>query len=63
MCVCVNECVNECVACMSRYVQVCCFGGADGCLPVTMLVDECQCGLLMFICLPLFERLVVKLGE
>ena len=40
--------------------QVCAgvfFGGADGCLPVTMLVDECQCGLLMFICLPLIETL------
>ena len=55
---CGNECVNECVACMSRYVHVCCFVGADGCIPVTMLVDEGQCcGLLMFICLPLFETL------
>ena len=33
-----------------------CFVGAQGCIPVTMLVDVCQhCCLLMFVCLPLFK--------
>ena len=32
------------------------FGGADGCIILTMLVDVCQCcDLIMFMCLPLFE--------
>ena len=47
MCVCVCVCVC-----------VCCFVGADGCIPLTMLVDACQCcRLLVFICLLLFETL------
>ena len=30
----------------------CCFGGVDGCMPLTMLADVCQCCcLLMFVCL------------
>ena len=49
-------------------MYVCCFGGADGCIPLTMLVDACQCcHLLMFInyMLTTFRAtfLVVKLGE
>ena len=53
--VCTHVCVCACV---------CCVGGADGCIPLNMLVDVCQCCcLLMFICLPLFETLVVRLGE
>ena len=36
---------------MCVYVHVCCFGGADGCIPLTMLVDVCHCSrLLMFEC-------------
>ena len=36
----------------------CCFGGADGCIPLTMLVNVCQsCCLLMFVCLPLSRHL------
>ena len=32
----------------------CCFVGANGYIPLTMLVDVCQCCcLLMFVCLPL----------
>ena len=32
----------------------CCFVGANGCIPLTMLVGVCQCCcLLMFVCLPL----------
>ena len=38
VCVCVCECVSECVACMSRYVHVCCFGGADGCIQLSISV-------------------------
>ena len=46
---------RECV-----YLCVCCFVGADGCIPLTVLVDECQCcRLLMFICLPIFETLSI----
>ena len=34
----------------------CCFGGAGGCILLTMLADECQCcRLLMFVCF--FETL------
>ena len=45
-CVHVHVCVQVC--------GLCCFGGADGCIPVTMLVGVCQCcSLLMFVCLPL----------
>ena len=28
---------------------VCCFGDADGCILLIMLVDACQCCLLTFI--------------
>ena len=45
MCVCAQVCVRA---------FGCCFVGANGCIPLTMLVDECQCCcLLMFVCLPL----------
>ena len=31
----------------------CCFVGVDGCIPLIMRVDVCQCCcLLMFVCLP-----------
>ena len=41
MCVCVCVCVC---------VSVCCSDDADGCIPLTMLVDSCpNCRLLMFI--------------
>ena len=55
VCVCVYVCVHVqvCVC-----VCVCCFVGVDGCRPLTMLVDVCQCcRLLTFICLPFFETL------
>ena len=57
VCVCAQVCGCGCG---------CCFGGADGCIALTMLVDVCQCCcLLMFVCLPLSRDtfLVVKLGE
>ena len=67
MCVCVRACalVQVCVcACACRCVCACaqmcvcafgcCLVGANGCIPLTMLVDVCQCCcLLMFVCLPL----------
>ena len=68
MCVCVcgaDGCMCVCV-CVVLVVQmgvcvcacVCCFGGADGCIPLTMLVDICPCSrLLIFVCLPLFDTL------
>ena len=38
-------------------------GGADGCIPLNMLVDVCQCcRLLMFVCLPPFETLSLLLN-
>ena len=38
-------------------VSGCCFGGADGCIPLIMFVDVCQCcWLLMFVCLPLSKH-------
>ena len=37
---------------------MCCFVGADECVPLTVLVDVCQCcRLLMFECLPPFKTL------
>ena len=40
--------------CVCRCGGVCCFGGMDGCIPLIMLVDVCQCCcLLMFVCSPL----------
>ena len=42
--------------CARTNVCDCCFGGADGCILLTMLADECQCcRLLMFVCF--FETL------
>ena len=39
-------------------MRVCCFGGADGFIPITMLVDVGHCcRLFMFVCLPLSETL------
>ena len=56
-----------CTMCVCAGVYVCCFGGADGFIPLTMLVDACQCcHLLMFInyMLTTFRDLfLVKLGE
>ena len=40
--------------------------GADGCIPLTMLADVCQCCLLKHVCmLTAFQDtfLVIKLGE
>ena len=60
----VGACV--CVRARGRAVYVCacvcCFVGADGCIPLIMLVDVCQYRrLLMFVCLPLFEtRFLLK---
>ena len=42
------------LACVCICAFGCCFVGANGCIPLTMLVDVCQCCcLLMFVCLPL----------
>ena len=40
LCMCAGVCVHVqvCVC-----VCVCCFGGADWCIPLTMLVGVCQC--------------------
>ena len=57
MCVCVCVCVRVRVGVRAREgvrmcEQVCvcafgcCFVGANGCIPLTMLVDVCQCMLL-----------------
>ena len=62
VCVCVRAraraCVYACV-CTRRCVCACvCFVGADGCIPLSMLIDVCQCCcLLLFICLPPFDTL------
>ena len=49
MCVCVCARAGVCM-CMCAQVCVyefgCCFVGANGCIPLTMLVDVCQCMLL-----------------
>ena len=63
VCVCVSVCVCVCVCVRARalerwcvYVRVC-FGDADGCIPLTMLVGVCQCcRLLIFVCLQLFDK-------
>ena len=60
-CACVRACVRaRAGVCMCVCAQVCvcafgcCFVGAKGCMPLTMLVDVCHCCcLLMFVCLPL----------
>ena len=39
------------------YTSLCCSGDADGCIPLTMLVDLCQCCLLTFVCLLPFKTL------
>ena len=68
VCVCVraHACVHVCMCVHSCvYVHLCVFG-ADRCIPLTLLVDVCQCRcLLMFVCLlPLRDTfLAVKLGE
>ena len=61
---CVGEGGSRAELCALRCVSVhVCVGGADGCIPLNMLADVCQCCcLLMFICLPLFE-ILVRLGE
>ena len=55
-------CLHLLKFCARRCVDVgcgCCFGGADGCILPTMLVDVCQCCcLLMFVCLPLSRHLL-----
>ena len=49
MCACARRCGCGCG---------CCFGGVDGCIPLTMLVNVYQsCCLLMFVCLPLSRHL------
>ena len=61
VCVCACVCKRTCAGvCMCACTQVCvcafgcCFVGANGCIPLTMLVDVCQCCcLLMFVCVPL----------
>ena len=69
MCVCVCVCARARARAVMRAGVwkwgVCCFGGADVCIPLIMLVDVCQCCcLLMFVYLPLLDTfLVVKLGE
>ena len=68
VCVCVHACVRvHSCKCMCVCVQVyvwafgCCFVGANGCIPLTMLVDVCQCCcLLMFVCLPLLRHFPCK---
>ena len=52
MCVCVCACVCVCVCVhMDTHVCVVVGGGADGCIPLTMLVDVRQCCLLIiFVC-------------
>ena len=53
-------CVCVCV-CMCRCVVV--IVGVDGCVPLNVSVDVCQCcHLLMFVCLPLFETLSLLLN-
>ena len=53
MCVCVSAGVCTCV-----YACVHCFVGVVECIPLTMLVDACECcRLLMFVCLTLFKTL------
>ena len=56
VCVCVRACAGVCM-CVSAQVCACafgCFAGANGCIPLTMLVDVCQCCcLFMFVRLPL----------
>ena len=60
VCVCARVCAQVCVCAFGCY-----FVGANGCIPLTMLVDVCQCCcLLMFVCLPLSRHFpFVKLGE
>ena len=52
---CVRVCVGGARARRCVYVRVCVcyFGGADGCIPVTMLVDVCRCPPFAYVCLPL----------
>ena len=53
VCVCAQVCGCGCG---------CCTGGADGCIPLTMHVDVCQCCcLLMFVCLPLSRHFPCKI--
>ena len=72
VCVCARSC--RCVyvraragVCMCVCMQVCvcafgcCFVGANGWIPLTMLVDVCQCCcLLMFVCLPVSRHFPCK---
>ena len=73
-CACVGACVCVCVRARTRrcvYVQVCvqvcvcCFGGAEGCIPLIMLVMYVST--VVFLCLYAYRFrdtfLVVKLGE
>ena len=52
VCMCVCTCAGVCT-CMCVQVCVCvfgcCFVGANGRVPLTMLVDVCQCCLLTFV--------------
>ena len=60
MCVCVRACAQVCVC-----SYVCCSVGADGCVPLTMLVDVCQLSFAYVWMLTDFRDtfLVVKPGE
>ena len=65
VCVCVCVCVHVCVCTQMRGCENVCLGGADGCIPLTMLIGVCQCCCLL--CLHAYHFrdtfLVVKLGE
>ena len=57
MCVCVCACVRA-RACVCVCVCVVVVVGADGCIPLSMLVDICQCcRVLECVHLPLFKTL------
>ena len=54
VCVCACMCVGACVRVRAEVcgcTHVCCFVGADGCIPLTMLADVYQCCLLKYVCM------------
>ena len=52
--------MSLCVHCVCVHVLL---TSTDGCVPLTMLVDECQCcHLFIFVCLLLFETLSLLLN-
>ena len=61
VCVCAQVCVCACVRVGVWMWGACRFGGANGCIPLIMLVDVFQCCcLLMFVCLPLLRHFPYK---